>query len=459
MQIICDSHPELVELYNRALLIALSKIETPQQVGWKKQMCCMPDAGKIWQWDSCFMALFSHYSDGLLQGMNNLDNLYLCQRDDGFMAMAYEIETAEPAYGNRINPPLFAWAEWEYYRTTGDASRFERVFPVLSRYYLWLKNHRRREGSGLYFFEDSGSTGMDNAPRAGWHAIHLDGSDVCHVDLISQQLLSARCLSKMAGVLDDGQKTFFAEEIETLKGLINKHHWSERTGFYYDVFNRGGGFAHTDFPYAYISSKTVAGFWPLLAEAATAEQADMLETHLLNPQEFFTPHPVPSISRDDPNYFPEGMYWRGGVWAPTNYMITEGLKRYGKYDTAGLIALKHLEALIAVEKSCTPHTLWECYSPEYMLPANREDSPQVRSDFVGWTGLGPIAMFINTLLGISLDVPSREIHWNPVIRNGKIGIKDLQFGSSKISLLAKDGKFTAVNSDQPLKIYFMGQLC
>ena len=38
-----------------------------------------------------------------------------------------------------------------------------------------------------------------------------------------------------------------------------------------------------------------------------------------------------------------------------------------------------------------PRTIWECYSPEYMLPADREEGVLVRKDFVGWGGLGPIA--------------------------------------------------------------------
>ncbi|WP_414632104.1 hypothetical protein, partial [Acetomicrobium sp. UBA5826] len=30
---------------------------------------------------------------------------------------------------------------------------------------------------------------------------------------------------------------------------------------------------------------------------------------------------VPSLSADDLQYNPNGDYWRGSVWPPTNYMI------------------------------------------------------------------------------------------------------------------------------------------
>ena len=72
-------------------------------------------------------------------------------------------------------------------------------------------------------------------------------------------------------------------------------------------------------------------------------------------------------------------------------IINEYFKKYGKIETARLIARKHLEAMSRTFREFEPHTIWECYSPEYMRPSDREDVPLVRPDFVGWSGLGPIA--------------------------------------------------------------------
>ena len=147
-----NANPEFNALREKAIGLTLKNLEHPRRPGWKTQMCCMPGMGKIWQWDSCFMALYALDMDGLVEPMNNLDNLYLCQREDGFMAMAYWIESGEPAFGELINPPLFAWVEWEYFRHTEDDSRFGRVFPILDKYYNWIRTNRRRAGSGLYLF-------------------------------------------------------------------------------------------------------------------------------------------------------------------------------------------------------------------------------------------------------------------------------------------------------------------
>jgi hypothetical protein len=107
-----------------------------------------------------------------MPGYNNLDNLYRMQDKRGYISMAYVIEKEKEAYGELINPPLYAWAEWQYYRATGDKGRLARCLPVLVKLYDWLKANRRREEIGLYWFEVPGASGMDNSPRGGHY---LDG--------------------------------------------------------------------------------------------------------------------------------------------------------------------------------------------------------------------------------------------------------------------------------------------
>ena len=98
------------------------------------------------------MALYAKYLNGVIAPMNNLDNLYSLQSEDGYISMTYDIIKGTQAYGVRVNPPLYAWCEWEYYRFSGDRSRIDKVLPKLVDYYYWLKNNRRRK-NGLYFFE------------------------------------------------------------------------------------------------------------------------------------------------------------------------------------------------------------------------------------------------------------------------------------------------------------------
>ena len=52
-----------------------------------------------------------------------------------------------------------------------------------------------------------------------------------------------------------------------------------------------------------------------------------------------TPLPVPTVDRKDERWRSDG-FWRGDVWAPTNYQIASGLADYGRDDLAAEIADK-----------------------------------------------------------------------------------------------------------------------
>lgn len=390
------------------------------------------------------MTFFARYGEGLVPVMNNIDNLYRLQRNDGFLGMAYNIDSETLTYGERINPPLLAWVEFQYWRFSGDDSRISSVLPRLVRLFDWIKAHRRRK-SGLYWFEDSGSSGMDNSPRSGYNAEYLNGSDVCHVDLAAQQALSAECIARLARHLGDySLAEKFDQEHAEITGLLNRYHWDSKTGFYYDVFHRS---EPTD-RHNFLNHKTAASFWPMVAGCCRDEQVKSLLEHLTNPEEFWTKHPVASLSKDDPNFDPTGGYWLGGVWAPMNYMLTNGLKRCGRPDLARKLALAHLEAMQAVYESSDYPGIWESYAPEDFRPAtkkaivNEASQPSavlnpetvVRKDFVGWSGLGPIAMLIENVVGLDFDAPDRCVSWD-VSLTGRHGIEGLQFAGAPLSMM------------------------
>lgn len=181
-------HPRWVRLYWQTLKIGWQNIRRDAGAHIPPHMACMPDVPIIWQWDSCFMAMFCRFLNGAFPGLNNLDILYRFQRKDGFIAMAYNVIKSRPAFGELINPPLYAWAEWAHYLAAGDRDRIGRVYPGLARYFDWVKRNRRRD-NGLYWFELPGASGMDNSPRGG--SFDRRGSDLCHVDLICRSRAKA----------------------------------------------------------------------------------------------------------------------------------------------------------------------------------------------------------------------------------------------------------------------------
>ncbi|MBQ9786686.1 MAG: hypothetical protein IJW33_00765 [Lentisphaeria bacterium] len=432
-EIIFEARPEWVALYEKSLKLALENIDVNEyRPGWLPQMTCMPGIPFIWQWDSCFMALYAKYLNGVISPMNNLDNLYSLQSEDGYISMTYDIIKGTQAYGVRVNPPLYAWCEWEYYRFSGDRSRIDKVLPKLVDYYYWLKNNRRRK-NGLYFFEDTGSSGMDNSPRSGYAALHLDGSDVCWIDLGCQQIIAANHIAKLAQVIgkDDIFEEFSAEA-QALGDLINSHHYKSSTGFYYDVFHPTNNA---------LANKTIAGFWPLLAKITDSERTRALIRHLTDPAEFWTAHPVPSLSADDPNFVADGGYWLGSVWAPTNYMVVKGLLVNGYHALARDIAMKHLTMMAETAANPAYDSIWECYSPTAARPATRgkkvsDNGMLVRDRFVGWSALGPVAMFIENILGLDFNGAENLVTWF-IANPQRHGIGNFCFAGKEVSLLCE----------------------
>jgi hypothetical protein len=414
-------HPEWQELTRFTWECAGRHVRTTEgrrhmDVGWD------PERNLQWVWDSCFMALFARYAPDALPAMASLDNFYDRQRGDGFIGMCYDLETGLEPWPDRLNPPLFAWAEWNYWRSSGDASRLPRVLGHIGRLMDWVDANRRtaphrrlqaRDGEDggvgesldnyqLYWFEDCGSSGMDDSPRTP--RLPAAGRFFDWIDLSSQMALSFRLLAELHTVIGDpvGAGRWKTRHEETA-GLINAELWCERTGFYHDRL----------IPANFVAAKTVAGFWPLLAGVCTADRADALAAHLLDPKTFGGLVPVPSLSRDDPNYDAQGTYWRGGVWAPTNYMVFRGLVENGYGDLAHQLAVRYLDALAATYAQVEPPTLWECNAPEAFKPGLQPYiGGYVRRDFVGWSGLGPTAILIENVLGFEVHAPQRTVTWH-----------------------------------------------
>lgn len=423
---------DLVEFYYKAWELAFSNIKYVETDGWKPILSCMPEAVSIWLWDSCFMEHITKYSNGTISAFNNLDNMYRLQRNDGFIAMAYKSTTEKETFPGRINPPLCAWVEWGYYLVSGDVSRFDTVLPVLEGLYDFIEKNRRRN-NGLYWFEDSGSSGMDNSPRSGFPATNLDGNDVCFIDLACQQAMSAEHISKMYSVVGREEKReFYQKEKERICDLINQYHWNEKGKFYYDFFARD----LNDLKVKHLNCKTVAAVWTILSGAAKKDRLEKTVEHFFNTEEFYTKIPFATLSKDDLNYDPTGGYWLGGVWPPTNYALLSGLKERGFAEKAHDAAVKFLDGMLEVYKNSSYHTIWEAYSPEEFLPSTTENGEMVQRNFVGWGGLGPITILIENIIGLGFDAQNNSVYFD-ISDYESSGIKNIKFNGGYTSILCE----------------------
>jgi len=356
----------------------------------------------IFMWDSCFMTLFGRYGSRAFPFIRTLDNFYAKQHPDGFICREIGRALGDDRFPrfdpSSTGPNVLAWAEWEHYRNFGDRDRLARVFPVLRAYHQWLRAYRTWPDGG--YWSTGWGCGMDNQPRllaAGPYADpeHYHGLQTW-ADTTLQQILSARRIAQMGQVLGAAADVAdMRDEAERLGRFANERLWSEADRFYCDRFDAG----------ALNHVKSVGGYWALLAGVVPRARLAPFVAHLEDPRAFKRPHRVPSLSADHPAYDPRGGYWKGGVWAPTTYMVLRGLTEVGFDALAHEIARNHLDNVVAVfEKTGTVH---ENYAPESAAPGTPS-----KPDFVGWTGLAPIAVLFEYVFGLRPDAPARRLLWD-----------------------------------------------
>jgi glycogen debranching enzyme len=63
----------------------------------------------------------------------------------------------------------------------------------------------------------------------------------------------------------------------------------------------------------------------------------LVETHLLNEQEFWLPYPVPTVAASEPSFDPgwrTETTWRGPTWLSVNWYLYWGLRQHGFGEVA-----------------------------------------------------------------------------------------------------------------------------
>lgn len=413
-----EGHDKELEMYWRAWEIAIGNIRQPLDgSGFVSPYLDTAYNGNIFMWDSAFMMMFARYGFRFFPFQNTLDNFYAKQHPDGFICREIKrdgadcFERYDPV---STGPNLLPWSEMVYYKQYGDMERLHKVFPVLCAYYKWLKLNRTWP-NGTYWSSGWG-TGMDNMPRvqSQYSMIYSHGHMVW-LDACLQQIFTANILLEMGLYLERWQEIEeFEDEIKMLTKYVHDNLWDEKTGFLYDQYADG----------SLSKTKGIIAYWSLYTNVLESDRLDRLVKELDNPETFNRTHCVPSLSADNPKYNLKGRYWQGGVWPGANYMVITGLDKKGYHEKAKEIAENHYKNVFEVYKKTG--TFWEYYAPEAA-----EEGFMARKEFVGWTGLPPIAVFIEYILGIRSDYSTNSVIWD-ITQIDSHGIERYPFGPDGI---------------------------
>jgi putative isomerase len=242
---------------------------------------------------------------------------------------------------DRSEPPVGALTVLGLYEKYRDRWFLEDAFTPLLRWNRWWAEHRDIQGYLVWGSDgeyqpanlDDGSrgtragaileSGLDNSPMYD-SATYNPGShllEYADVGLMSLYIADCDALNQIAEILKKptearelaGRSARYREKLATL--------WDEQRGVFLNKDLHTGEFNPRLSP---------TNFYPMLAQAATAEQAKvMIEKHLLNAKEFWGDWVIPSIERDDAAFHDQD-YWRGRIWGPMNYLVYLGLRNYAE---------------------------------------------------------------------------------------------------------------------------------
>lgn len=316
-------------------------------------------------------------------------------------------------------PPMLAEAVTQIGKKLTKPERrswYQTMYPALLKYHLWLYADRTEAEDGLVTLIHPYESGLDNSPpwihmlkneHWPWWATLLEKTgldsaaslfrrDTRHVpgnqrmknleallyyhrvtQIRRKHYNAPQILKKTSFALDDlAFNCIFIranQHLMTIAKSINRPLPEELLGSIakteesldqlWDAY-KGQYFSRAHKTKKLVRESTIATLLPLYAGCITKERAEQLVSLLRNRHGFGANFPVPSVPFNS-KYFEAHSYWQGPTWLNTNWLIIDGLRRYGYKQEADIIQAKSLQLV-------REHGCYEYFSPIDGSPAGAE---------------------------------------------------------------------------------------
>jgi putative isomerase len=302
----------------------------------------------FWSWDSWKHAVGLSYYD-LELAKEQVRLMFVFQDEDGFVPdVVYRDTTIEKHNYRDTKPPLSTWAVHKIFEQSADLDFVKEMYPKLKKYHNWWYTDRDHDQDGICEYGSTDGSliaakwesGMDNAVRFDDAEILQNGPTAFSlnqesVDLNAYLYLEKILLSELAASLGlEIDADDFSNQASILKEKINNQFYDATDGWYYDTDISGTSM---------IRVKSCEGWIPLWTKVANQDQANAVQTTMLDTNHFLTKVPLQALSVSHPEFNPQKGYWRGPNWLDQAYFGIQGLRNYGFEKEADQLTLTILE--------------------------------------------------------------------------------------------------------------------
>jgi putative isomerase len=340
----------------------------------------------VWLDDVVYHAMLGGLFD-LAVARENIEAVLAGARPQGNLPC---LMTGRDSWVDRTQPPIASFVLWLIYLRSGGRELLERAYPALLANHDWWWRMRDGNRNGLVEYGTSpvgdglyrgtklaakDESSMDNSPTHDEARLNAEtGTLDCEdVGLNALLALDGEMLALIAGTLGDQQAADrLRASSDAHKARIRDKLWDPERQVFASRLWSG----------KFVRSLAPTSFYPLLAGAATAEQAGAMVRLLDDPAKFGGEWLLPSVTRDDPA-FGDNVYWRGRIWPPLNFLVYHGLKRAGFETAARALAENSLRLFMAE---------WSIHGrcPENFSAVTGEACDQPDTDpFYSWGALMP----------------------------------------------------------------------
>ena len=295
------------------------------------------------------------------------------QAPDGLLPARIQADSA--------NQDFIYHADWgdcvlEVQRVHPDNDFLRRAYTGLSRYHTYFRQFRDRENLHLYDVLNHWETGQEfmsryqqvNPQAEHGGSIQLKGVDATVYTYRLEQTL-AYLARKVMG--RNAEADSYAHHAALTGKAILERMWDPERRLFFDVDPQSG---------ARITAAAAVGFYPFFTDLVGMEHLSAIHEHLLDPQRFWTPFPVPSSSAADTLFCDEPEWqgkrhncpWNGRTWPMTNSHTAEALAGAARLDhTLRPVAadfISRFVRMLFLQQQLAYPTSYEHYNPTTGVP-------------------------------------------------------------------------------------------